>query len=130
MKIVKIQGKPKWGWKPKTDEERIVPLGKDAVKILEELHKTRKSQWVFSNTDKPIKSIRKALKTAASNAGITKNMTPNMLRHTFATHALLKGTDLKSVSELLGHTSISTTEKYLHSIQEHLRKGVENLDSE
>jgi site-specific recombinase XerD len=130
VKIVKVQAKPKWGWKPKTDEERIIPLGKDALKILEELYKTRKSQWVFSNSSKPVRSIRKSLKTAADKAGINKKVTPNMLRHTFATHALMKGSDLKSVSELLGHTSISTTEKYLHSIQEHLRKTVENLDQQ
>lgn len=129
LKIAKIQGKPGL-WKPKTNEERVVPLSKTALKILKRLYKKRKGPWVFSSSDKPVKSVRKALATAAKKSGFSKNVTPNMLRHTFATHALLEGADLKSLMEILGHKNISTTQKYLHSIQAHLRKTVELLDEE
>jgi site-specific recombinase XerC len=74
--------------------------------------------------------IRRALQTAAKNAGLSKRVTPNMLRHTFGTHALLNGGDLISVKELMGHKNILTTEKYLHSIQEYNKKTVELLDDE
>ncbi len=128
MKTITIRSKPDVGWIIKTKDERVIPLGKDALEILEELYRTRKSRWVFSTSDHPVKSIRRALKTAASNAGITKRVTPNMLRHTFATHALESGASLKSVQEILGHADIGTTQKYLHAIQEHLRSAVEGLN--
>ncbi len=127
LKTVKVQAKEEW--RPKTNEERVIPLSRNALGILQELYEKRKGRWVFSTSDRPVKSIRTALKTAAKKAGLSKRVSPNMLRHTFATHALLKGADLESVREIMGHKDIATTQKYLHSIQEHLRKTVENLDS-
>lgn len=125
-KAIKIQGKEKW--KPKTDEERTVPLNNTALQILIELYEKRKGRWVFSNSDKPVKSIKRSLSTAARLAGITKKATPNMLRHTFATHALDKGADLMSVKEVLGQKNITTTEKYLHSIKESMRDAVNRVE--
>ncbi|MHB8880025.1 MAG: tyrosine-type recombinase/integrase [Thermodesulfovibrionales bacterium] len=126
FKAIKIQGKEKW--KPKTDEERTVPLNNTALQILIELYEKRKGRWVFSNSDKPVKSIKRSLYTAARLAGITKKATPNMLRHTFATHALDKGADLMSVKEVLGQKNITTTEKYLHSIKESMRDAVNRVE--
>jgi site-specific recombinase XerD len=126
FRTIKVQGKAEW--KPKTDEERTVPLNKTALQILEELFEKRKGRYVFSNSDKPIKSIRRALITAARLAGITKKATPNMLRHTFATHALDMGADLMSVKEVLGQKNITTTEKYLHSIKESMRDAVNRVE--
>lgn len=128
MKTITVRSKPDVGWIIKTKEQRVVPLGNDAIKILKELYKTRKSRWVFSETDKPVKSIRRALRTAARNAGISKRVTPNMLRHTFATHALAKGSSVREVQEILGHSDSATTDKYLHAMQDHLRSAVEGLD--
>ena len=126
FRTIKIQGKEEW--KPKTDEERTVPLNKTALQILKELYEKRKGRWVFSTSDKPVKSIRRALITAARKAGITKKATPNMLRHTFATHALDMGADLMSVKEVLGQKNITTTEKYLHSIKESMRDAVNRVE--
>ncbi|MDA8241552.1 MAG: tyrosine-type recombinase/integrase [Nitrospiraceae bacterium] len=126
FRTIKIQGKAEW--KPKTDEERTVPLNKTALQILKDLYEKRKGRWVFSNSGKPVKSIRHALMTAARRAGITKKATPNMLRHTFATHALDMGADLMSVKEVLGQKNITTTEKYLHSIKESMRDAVNRVE--
>jgi integrase/recombinase XerD len=130
MQSVKVQSKPECGWIIKTEEERVVHLNNTALSILHRLNKEKKGRWVFSDNDKPVKSNRRALQTAAEKAGLSKKVTPNMLRHTFATHALLNGGDLLSVKELMGHKNISTTEKYLHAIKEYTKRTVELLDKD
>ena len=108
----------------------MVHLNKTALSILRRLNREKKGRWVFSDTDKPVKSNRRALRTAAERAGLSKKITPNMLRHTFATHALLLGGDILSVKEQLGHRHLETTEKYLHAIREYTKKTVELLDED
>ncbi|MBI5741326.1 MAG: tyrosine-type recombinase/integrase [Nitrospirae bacterium] len=115
----------KGDWKPKTNEERTIPLCDEALDILKGLFNNRKSKWVFSNTEIPVRSIQKSLKTASEKAGLTKHVTPNMIRHTFATHALWAGADIKSVMDIMGHKNIETTNRYLHSIPETLKRTVQ-----
>lgn len=125
MKVVRIRFKENWS--PKGYKERTVPLNDLAMDILRKLDDIYgiNRRWVFSISDKPVKSIRTALRTASKKIG--KRISPNMLRHTFATHMLLAGADIKTVQVLLGHTNIATTQRYIHSIEERLRTAVELL---
>lgn len=110
----------------KGDKERIVPLGDLAIQwietYLEEARPflTRKhpeeSHLFVNNHGKQLsrQGIWKNLKALVRKTGITKNVTPHTLRHSFATHLLENGADLRTVQELLGHADISTTQIYTH----------------
>ncbi len=106
-------------------KERIVPFGNEARKALEQytgeardkLLKGRESGTLFVNcSGKPMsrQGFWKILKGYAAGAGITADITPHTLRHSFAAHMLQNGADLKSLQEMLGHSDISTTQMYLN----------------
>lgn len=78
---------------------------------------------IISKTGKKIsdREIRKIVDTAAIKSGLNFKISPHVLRHTFASHMLLDGADLRSVQELLGHENISTTQIYTHISNEHIR---------
>lgn len=106
-------------------KERIVPFGNQARKALEQytgeardkLLKGRESGTLFVNcSGKPMsrQGFWKILKGYAAGAGITADITPHTLRHSFAAHMLQNGADLKSLQEMLGHSDISTTQMYLN----------------
>ncbi|MCM8767310.1 MAG: site-specific tyrosine recombinase XerD [Candidatus Omnitrophica bacterium] len=105
--------------KGKGDRERICLLNKKTIEILKRYLSEKKdmSEYLFVNAqNKKIsrQSVWKIVKKYAKYAGIEKNVKPHTLRHTFATHLLERGLDLRVVQELLGHKSISTTEIYTH----------------
>lgn len=111
----------------KGNKERILPVGGEAVKWLKEYLEDARpifssrslddSPYVFLNArgrGLSRQGVWKNLKKTVQEAGIKQNVSPHMLRHSFATHLLENGADLRIVQELLGHSDISTTQIYTH----------------
>ncbi|HPP11892.1 MAG TPA: tyrosine recombinase XerC [bacterium] len=112
----------------KGNKERIVPLGEPAVKALTEYLQRRpgRTRILFVNRfGSPLtsRSVQRLIQKYCRLAGINRRVSPHTFRHTFATHLLDRGADLRSVQELLGHEHISTTQIYTHLTVEKLREG-------
>lgn len=120
----------------KGDKERLVPIGTEAIKFLkifiEEIRvhiavKPGKEDFVFLNMrGSPISRVMVFLiiKDLAKKAGINKSISPHTFRHSFATHLIEGGADLRAVQEMLGHESITTTEIYTHLDRDYLRDTI------
>lgn len=113
----------------KGDKERIVPLGESAVRAvrayLDQGRPQSTDPHLFLNYRR--RALTRGgfwliLRGHGRQAGIRKAITPHMLRHSFATHLLERGADLRSVQMMLGHADISTTEIYTHVIRERLKQ--------
>lgn len=117
----------------KRSKQRIVPIGELAIEALLAyiklarpfLAKDKGSPEVFLNRSGQgltRQGFWKIIKRRSAQAGIAKNITPHTLRHSFATHLLDNGADLRSVQTMLGHADISTTQIYTHVTRERLKK--------
>ena len=121
----------------KGDKERIAPIGSVAIKHIKTYIETKRNH--MSNIDKESEDIlflnRRGkqltrvmiftiIKNLAEKSGITKTVSPHTFRHSFATHLVEGGADLRAVQEMLGHESITTTEIYTHLDREYLRQAI------
>jgi len=120
----------------KGHKERIVPIHKLAVQAIDEYVEEARPRLVRNDKEKALFLNRRGdrltrqgfwqiLKEYAKSAGLEGEVTPHTLRHSFATHMLSGGADLRAVQELLGHANISTTQVYTHLTTEHIRRAYE-----
>ena len=116
----------------KGNKERLIPIYPQAAQVVEEYILEVRPRLARSGAEPALflnqrgdrltrQGLWQILKEYAAAAGLDKQVTPHTLRHSFATHMLSGGADLRSVQELLGHANISTTQIYTHLTSEHIR---------
>jgi integrase/recombinase XerD len=123
----------------KGDKERLVPIGRSAIKYINIYRKNIRVHIAVKPGNGDILFLNRRgsklsrvmifllLKDLVKLAGITKNISPHTLRHSFATHLVEGGADLRAVQEMLGHESITTTEIYTHLDREYLRNTLQQF---
>jgi integrase/recombinase XerD len=121
----------------KGNKERVIPIGEYAKTYLEkylneyryQMLKHGNNEYVFLNNhgkNMTRQGFFKIIKQIASDAGINKEISPHVLRHSFASHLLKHGADLRTIQELLGHSNVSTTQIYTHISNEELKENYKN----
>ena len=123
----------------KGSKERLVPIGSDAMKYLKiyiedirvhiDVQNGHESYVFLNNRGRKISrvSVFTMIKSLVSYAGINKNVSPHTFRHSFATHLIEGGADLRAVQEMLGHESITTTEIYTHIDRNYLKQIIKEF---
>lgn len=121
----------------KGSKERLVPMGKHALKAIDHylthyrcLFDSERQHTLFvTKKGNPMDrfAIWKMIKFYAKKAGITKKLSPHTLRHSFATHLLENGADLRIIQEMLGHASIKSTDRYMQVSRKHLQDAFQRF---
>ncbi|MFN0065558.1 MAG: site-specific tyrosine recombinase/integron integrase [Chlamydiales bacterium] len=118
----------------KGGRERIVPIGTKAIEALDHYllcfrDQHEGSKLFLSQRGRPLDRIAvwKMIKRRAKEAGILKNIFPHTLRHSFATHLLEEGAELRVIQEMLGHATIATTDRYTHISRSHVQAAFEKF---
>lgn len=121
----------------KGDKERLVPIGSEAIKYIKiyedniRVHQPKKNDSTdvlfLNNRGQALSRVMifYIIKDLVKKAGITKSISPHTFRHSFATHMVDAGADLRAVQEMLGHESITTTEIYTHLDKDYLRSTLQ-----
>lgn len=125
----KIKIRVKDGWTPKT-AEREIPISDGLMNVLLKLRTQSNCSLVFHEDGQVIENnkLRKELMKVTKKAGFPDVTKIHSLRHTFASHLVMKGVDLPTIKQLMGHSDISTTMIYSHLAQDHLSDVVSKLD--
>ncbi len=121
----------------KGDKERIIPIHQEAIKALKNYIENVRPNMIYNRSEEALfvnrrgdrltrQGLWQIIKNYARAAKLRTDITPHTLRHSFATHLLSGGADLRSVQELLGHSNISTTQIYTHLTSEHVRKSYDD----
>ena len=132
LKTAEINFEEKIGWvrQGKGSKDRMFIISERLLNEIKSYTKKKKDyQYLFSK-DKPLtpRNIQKIVKHTRHKAELTKKVTPHTLRHSFATHLLELGTDIRVIQSLLGHASLNTTQLYTHLSTEQLKKVENPLD--
>ncbi len=131
LKVSEINLTEKTGWvrKGKGSKDRLFTLSAALADDLIAYLKDRQNIYLFSK-EKPLstRNIQKIIKGTKNRAGIQKKVTPHTLRHSFATHLLENGTDIRIIQTMLGHSSLNTTQVYTHVSSEQIKKVQNPLD--
>ncbi len=116
--------------KSKNGEGRTIPINDTLRGVLQSLTRRLDVPYVFFDpeTGKPYKTLKRSFRTALRRAGI-RNAVFHTLRHTFASHLVMSGVDITTVSKLLGHKSLQMTLRYSHLAPNHIKNAVNILDS-
>ncbi len=126
LKVEDLNVAENTGWvrQGKGAKDRLFAMSPQISQALEAYFKERgETRYVFSR-EKPLttRNIQKIIKNTSKRSGITKKVTPHTLRHSFATHLLEQGTDIRVIQTMLGHSSLSTTQVYTHVSSEQIKK--------
>ena len=123
----------------KADKERLVPIGKDAIKFINIYRRNIRNHVPIAPGEEDMLFLNRRgsrlsrvmifliLKELVKKAGVKKNISPHTFRHSFATHLVEGGADLRAVQEMLGHESITTTEIYTHLDREFLKSTLQQF---
>ncbi len=132
LKVSDINMQDGTGWvrRGKGGKDRLFVMSPTLALGLREYLEGREHQYIFSK-QKPLttRNIQKIIKLTSARASIDKKVTPHTLRHSFATHLLEQGTDIRIIQSLLGHSSLSTTQVYTHVSTDQLKKVQNPFDT-